>query len=222
VAWRRLAILAIALGAMQVLRVYLSANGGFGPEHVFLADTYRMSHTNLFGDALPLVFLVALVVYFGPVVGVVLLRWREVSGRLAGLGPGPALAAGLGIALSLNSQSRWVLVLVPLFVVGAVLAVDEVGISQRGLIVFAGLSLLFSKVWLWIPDLTATNLETWPNQWYFMSFGPWMSPLGYAIQGVFVIGALAALWRTSLRNGPVGRAAPAKPDSTGVTPRRTR
>jgi hypothetical protein len=108
--------------------------------------------------------------------------------------------------MSVYSEARQILVFVPFVVLGLVLALDERPIGGRLLVVLGGLSLLFSKIWLPIPDLTTTDLSVLPNQWYFMNFGPWMSVPAYLIQGVAVVIAVAAV-RWAL--------APPLPESSG-------
>ena len=89
---------------------------------------------------------------------------------------------------SLNSQSRFVLNVFPMLVPFIVKSVEDLGwrVRQYGLVALA--SLLVSKVWLTINTGPFTgNLLDFPDQYLFMSHGPWVSATTYAIQGALFL-----------------------------------
>lgn len=139
-------------------------------------------------------FLVAHVIYFGPVVLLSPASWSGVQARIAKASFGLVLSLGLTLVLSLHSESRYLSNLWPMLVPFVAQEWDG-RLSARQLGVFVGASLLFSKVWLVVGSLAGTIPE-YPAQLYFMNQGPWMSSLSYAVQGAALL-VLAAVFHTA-------------------------
>jgi hypothetical protein len=125
----------------------------------------------------PGIFLVAHVVYFGPIVVVALLYWRQASELIRDYGGGLLLITSLALLFSLMSESRTIINFFPIFVMVSVGALDKQGdLSGKKVLLFALLSLFMSRIWLQISD----NHDLY----YFMNFGPWM---GRRIYYIFLV-----------------------------------
>jgi hypothetical protein len=173
--------LAVLAGVSFLAARLTNASGSEMPMDMIIKLTCWTSVT------MPLQFLVAHVLYFGPIVLLLVASWPNVQARVAKAGFGLVLTLGLTLALSLNSESRYLSNLWPMLV--PFLAQDWDGrLSPGQLGLFVSASLLFSKVWLLI-GAPADPLGEYPAQLYFMNQGPWMSGFSYAVQG----GALLAL-----------------------------
>jgi hypothetical protein len=104
------------------------------------------------------------------------------------------------LLLSLNSQSRYCLNIWVMLVPFVVKAADGLGWGPRQYGLFAGLSLLASKVWLTTNTGPFTgNLLEFPDQYMFMSHGPWISDAMYFAQGAAALAAAALLYVVCLR-----------------------
>ncbi len=128
----------------------------------------------------PGVFLVAHAIYFGPVVVLAFLLWKPVCTNIQRQGTGLVVVMAFALPLALCSDSRQLIVLLPLLVPFVVQAVEEVswGWTQVGFV--AVLSVLASKVWLTInPDTLANLLQ--------LNVGPCMSAGSYGVQAAFVV-----------------------------------
>ena len=69
----------------------------------------------------------------------------------------------------------------------------------------AGLALLGSKVWLTINCAPFTgDLWALPDQYLFMSHGPWISDTMYLVQGAAAAGAAALLYAVCIRPAAAG------------------
>src|SRR5439155_24054431 len=122
--------------------------------------------------------------YFGPMFLLALFLWRPICLLLHEHGLGLTLAVWAAFVLSLNSQSRFVLNVWVMLVPFIVKATDRLGWDLRQYGLVAGLALLGSKVWLTINCAPFTgDLWALPDQYLFMSHGPWISPVMYVVQG---------------------------------------
>lgn len=144
----------------------------------------------------PAVFYVAHVIFFGPVIALVVLLWREIVAAAREIGLGLLLSIAIAFALSLNSESRHLtLAIVPIiFLVARVL--EKYKITKEECVLFGVVSLLYSKVWMLmnIGNVEPANVLVMPWQRYFMSCGPWMSNRMYVLQGVIVAVTTIVLW----------------------------
>jgi hypothetical protein len=139
--------------------------------------------------AKPGVFLVMHAVFFGPAFLLTVLLWPRVCSLMQRQGVGLTLAILLGLLLSLNSQSRYLLNVFVMVIPFAVMAADELAWKPRFLTLMAGLGVLFSKCWLPMNgnhQYHGRFLE-FPDQLLFMTHGPWVSNVMYAVQGVIVL-----------------------------------
>jgi len=155
----------------------------------------------------PGVFLVTHCAYYGPMFLLAIFLWRPVCRLLHQHGTGLTLAVGAGLLLSLNSQSRFCLNVWVMLVPFVVKAADGLAWGPRQYGVFAGLSLLASKVWLTINTGPFTgNLLEFPDQYLFMSHGPWVSDAMYLAQGAAAMVMAALLYAVCVRTPAVTNA----------------
>jgi len=144
--------------------------------------------------AKPGIFLVAHVVYFGPIVLAAIFLWPQLCRRFRREGLAVVLLAGAAVILSITSESRHLLTFLPLLAAFAVQAIDELPRHRWHDLVFLAAGLAASKCWLPLNHGPVTgNLLEFPDQYYFMNQGPWMSDGMYFLQGATVL-ALAAVF----------------------------
>ncbi|HYF51364.1 MAG TPA: hypothetical protein VEJ63_18260 [Planctomycetota bacterium] len=184
VQWRRLLPrIAVAVGVLlctKALISYLAA--GYSTN-----DIRKVIYADLsMAAGKPLIFLVAHAVYFGPIVCVMLLCWPQVCRHIRAAGPGMILVALSGFVLAIGSESRQLLLVYPLFVIYAVVAVQELKLPRSFLFWFLLVSIAMSKIW-WKTNVGPENasvadLRGWPWQRFFSSIGYFMNPQTYSIQ----------------------------------------
>jgi len=149
--------------------------------------------------ALPLVFVVAHVWYFGPVFLLYILRWRDVVTAIKSLGTGLALVAVLQFILLLDSESRREIVLLPFVGLFLVKAINLRRFRPPFYWMLVFLSLAFSRVWLPLKiDAPWTGPDfdpfAFPWQWFFMNLGPWLIDRVYVIGTAILLVAMIVIW----------------------------
>lgn len=141
----------------------------------------------------PLIFLVAHVTYIGPVVLLVILRYRRFVKTAIELGPGVSLAALIMAALAIVPETRTLLSFVPLLVVITARNIDST-ITRNQLLSVMACCLWWSKIWLPI------NLDALPGDrplpMFFMHSGPWMPVQMYYWQALAMIVTIVVLLLT--------------------------
>jgi len=143
--------------------------------------------------AKPGISLVAHAVYFGPVVLASVLLWPRVCERIQGEGLGMVVLAWAAVVLSIASESRQLVSFLPLIAAFTVRAMEEISRPRWHDLVFLGAAVVASKCWLPLNHGPTTgNLLEFPDQFYFMNQGPWMSDGMYQMQGA-IVAALAAV-----------------------------
>lgn len=140
----------------------------------------------------PAVFLVAHVMFLGPLVLVMLLRGRAVIDLARRWGPGLVAVAALGAFLALSSESRHLWNVAAMFVPFAVKLLDERGWTPRQFFWLGALTLALSNVWLTYQDPIWPNPLEFPGQLFFMTNGPWMNMTMYLAQAAIV--AVIGFW----------------------------
>jgi len=190
--WLRIAVALVGIAAivvaskMWVARVGTKGPGPTGAQFLCL-QTLEAFRGPLWG-------LVHHVVYFGPIVLVAALRWRDVARVVASWGHGATLALVVLVAFAAASESRQWIHLLPLLVAATVAATDKLWTARRA-ITFAILALAWSKVWLHLGYDTPGDWRVFPTQRYFMNLGPWASDTSWAIHlGASVITAGVLWW----------------------------
>jgi hypothetical protein len=158
-------------------------------------DTW-MTSTALFSTFKPGVFLLGYVVYFGPIVLVTVLRWRDVVALLQRHGAGLVVIGMLGALFSLDSEARHGYTFVAIILPFVVKVVDDLNLPRKALIQLALLTAVFSKVWLTLPPDVPGPAGDFPAQTVFMSQGPWISNMMYLVQMPIVL--LVGFWLRAL------------------------
>ena len=202
--WKR-ATAAVFLIALIKLTVHQLASGQdmeWGSFKGFVVYCFLSSLTE------PFIFLVAHVVYYGPVILLLLFFWKPFCQSISEFDIGMRFFIMLNVVLSINPQSRYQINVVTAFIVVLVLLLDRAGLSYRSLPFWALLCLFYSKVWYrfntapQIDDGTMDALQRFPLQHYFMNSGPWMSHQMYLIHGGLILLTGILLYFLFVRNHP--------------------
>ncbi|MDQ3973180.1 MAG: hypothetical protein M3276_02390 [Actinomycetota bacterium] len=138
--------------------------------------------------ARPLIFIVAHVMYFGPLVFVTIFLWKRVALHIGEYGVGLRIVMLAFVVLALASESRILVNAWPFFVVFTAKAVDDLNWGTVPVWGLAAMSFAVSRAWL---SVNRGSLEgerlAFPAQFYFMNFGPWMSMASYWLQAAVVV-----------------------------------
>jgi hypothetical protein len=135
----------------------------------------------------PAEFLVAHLMYVGPIIAVIILYWKRTSDLIRNYGGGLLLVTSLVLFMSLRSETRTLLNFLPVFVLVAAQALDSQGEwSVTRIALFAALSVLLSSVWLPINS----RFETY----YFMHQGPYMARWTYYVFLAIAILTMACVY----------------------------
>jgi hypothetical protein len=166
-----------------------------GPSDLDNAEFFRRSM--LTGLIFPGLSLLAHIVYFGPGVILAILLWRRVATEAFELGVGFVLVLALGVCLSINSESRTLQQYIPALTLAVTLAVAKCDrLPQWGYYLTAILCVIFAKIWMAMAGTDRIfdgQHHAFPEQRYFMNFGPWMSLQTYVWQGVIALASTATL-----------------------------
>ena len=188
---RRLIASVVAVGALFALRaVWIAKVGthGEGPStaQFFCEHTLSAIRGPLWGP-------VHSVVYWGPIVIVAALFWRRVAATAVAWGPGAVIAVALVVAFASGANSRQWNHLAPFFVAATVVATEELWTVRRA-VMFGGLALAWSKVWLTLGYDEPLEFWEFPNQRYFMNQGPYASDAMYLVHLTAVAVTALALY----------------------------
>ena len=163
--------------------------------------TYSRYVEYLFASALtePFLFLVAHAVYYGPVILLMVIFWKQFCEGAGRFGIGFRLFVILNLALSICPQSRYQIPAVSAFVIVMVAIMDRALLPRWGLAFWVVLSIFYSKVWYIFntgpmrSDGSMASFQKFPIQHFFMNSGPWMSHSMYLAQGSVVLATLIVL-----------------------------
>lgn len=179
--FRNLVLAITALLAIELVTIALSS-GEPGPTRLFFVTILLESITK------PLIFIVAHPIYYGPLLILTCFLWKPICRLMHQHGIGLVVVMIVGVVLSINPESRRHIALLPFFAAFTVKAAESLRWNASRSWLVAGLSLIFSKIWLPINTgpLEGNPLD-FPLQRYFMNHGPWMSNEMYLIQGGIVL-----------------------------------
>jgi len=166
------------------------------------------------GTVLPLWFMVAHVLYFGPVVLVCVLRWKELCRRFGEQGLAMLLFTGMIVVLGLDSESRHLYVGLPFLVAFAAKEIEELRPRRIFWWSFAALTLAFSASWLAIRHLWCVWTGQSPqldDEYYSHFCGPFSVYDVYGEHAAYALLALGLLY-LCLRPSPDSSAAERKPE----------
>jgi hypothetical protein len=205
--------LLVVLSVAAVLKLVTASSGSISLE-------YFVHGIVITGTWFPGVSFVALVVYYGPGFLLVFLLFPRLTKAANTFGPGMIGFLSLGVGISLFSESRVAAVYVPAFLAMVALVLSDMHhLTRWGYYVTAGLCVLFSKIWLpmrWSDSYSTQPSANFPEQLYFMNFGPDMTIQTFVLQaaGCIVAMLVLACWlyesriaqfATSLRPGKYAR-----------------
>jgi hypothetical protein len=167
---------------------------------VRLAGSTFLSNIALASIMKPLSFIIQHTIYFGPLIVLIILYFKDYCKKVQNLGFGFVLIIGAGLIQSINSESRQLLALLPFFILPIVLVLEDIMVSKRALIITTIISIGLSKFYLpinWIATnilklekatfLDLTKPDSAGVQLYMMQQGPWVSTRFYIINTVIVI-----------------------------------
>jgi hypothetical protein len=188
ISWQRTVFLILILIAVKVAQLRISSGQdiGWGGFRALFMHTFLVTLTE------PLIFLVAHVVYYGPVILLLIFFWRPFCESLGEYGFGIQAFVILNVLMSINPQSRYQINSVTVFIIILVKLLDRAVLKEQNLLFWVALSLFYSKVWYvfntapQVDDGTMAILLRFPLQHYFMGSGPWMSKQMYYVQGGIV------------------------------------
>jgi len=130
----------------------------------------------------PLVSLVAHISYYGPLIFILIVFWKQIFKEVENLGLALIVFVGLYMFMTLGRESRQFINAWPVFVIVACIFINKVELSWRFIYMFIIMSLIFSKVWfnINIEGISTKNgLLNFPAQRFFMMNGAWMSTKVY-------------------------------------------
>ncbi len=143
---------------------------------------------------LPVLYLVAHVSYWGPIIILLIIFFKEFVTHLKKDYLPVTLGFLFTVLFSINPESRPIINFYPFIVVVLIQAIDFSRIKNLKLFsfLFIFVSLLYSKIWLRIsipssnfPESINTDFDKFPMQWYFMNFGWYMNYQMYVLHAFF-------------------------------------
>ena len=143
--------------------------------------------TSLRAIAKPIVFLEAHFIYFGPIVLLTIFLWKSYILYITKYGYGFMFITFSLIILSLNSESRYMITLLPFVSFPICLILEKYNLKKSAGWLFAFASIIISRFWFTIntPDIEqefiAENFLEFPAQRYFMNSGSWQNWTTYSI-----------------------------------------
>jgi hypothetical protein len=163
--------------------------------------------THSFREAirLPGIFLVAHLVFFGPIIALAVLKWWEACAIARRLGPAFVVAVLLTAAVALMSESRQLMGNIAFVVIPVIAAVQIGGNERRLLAIFLLTALVLSRVWVvFDPDAliySVREYQNYPWQHFFGAMGPKMT---FHLYVVHLAGFIAVLFvfYFGMRAGP--------------------
>ena len=146
----------------------------------------------------PFTFLLAHVLYFGPILIFLPFAWRAMCARIRRFGPGAVAYFGAAVILSLRSESRQLINVLPFVLLLLIPSLEEVVASWPRWATFIAVTVLCSKVWLPM-DRTMVLPLVGPVDWrdlYVSSRGPWIDHGPYLLQLTLMlpVGVLFFFW----------------------------
>jgi hypothetical protein len=145
----------------------------------------------------PLLTLVALVVYFGPMLLLGVLYFRQFLRTALTLGLGFFVVIVILLLLvTIMTETRQLINFLPFVVVTIAMLLNQATVRPTAVIVLSLMSVVCSKIWLSLnfpgmPEQAANiqngSFTAFPLQYYFMNHGPWMSMNAYLVQSALVL-----------------------------------
>ena len=110
-------------------------------------------------------------------------------------GPGAVIVLAMIIVFSINSESRQITYIIPILVYFFMPVIRNWNLSMPKFIGFCVVAFALSKCWLPLNHGNYVNIPvSFPDQWYFMNMGPWMSHVSYLIFAATALLATLLVW----------------------------
>lgn len=187
ISWKGMILCLILLILMKtIIPLFSDGNSGALTISSYFRQILLLSIAN------PLTSIVSNIMYFGPGVLIVILFWKEIAALAKKISPGLVLYLFLYVILAIGPESRQIINAWPVFFILTCQILNKKNISWRFCYPFIILCLLVSRFYLQLNGNWTGNLFQFPDQKYFMNFGPWMSDYMYLI--FLGISALLALF----------------------------
>ena len=201
-----LAVLIIGIQIVFFLTPSVRVGDSSGEAHIATMHLLLLAGIALLSIAKPLITFVSHVVYFGPIIILLALKWKAFSEEIWKYGVGLVSAILLSVFVGMDPESRHSIGAFPVFVPFLVKATDQCRWRSEIYWVFAGTAFFFSKVWF---DINSASKSATPPgvdlQSYFMNHGCYMSVNSYLLQGQVILVAVV-LFYYLLRRQPSGNA----------------
>jgi hypothetical protein len=151
--------------------------------------------------AKPGLYFLSHLVYYGPFWLLATFHWPAVCRQIHRQnGIGLTLVIAIGICHSLDAESRHIIYLLPLLVPFVVQVIDRLDWSQNQLWFLTIISVLASKFWLTIGGPFLDNGNLYPDQYFWMSIGSFMTDQSYLWQLATAIVCAVLMNQVLLRN----------------------
>lgn len=160
--------------------------------------------------AKPGLFLVAHFVYFGPFWLLAVVYWPTVCRLIhAQNGPGLTAAIAIGMCHALQAESRHFVYVVPLILPFVVQAIEPLEWTRGKLVFLTFLSIIASKCWLFMGGDFVDNVNVFPDQYFWMNIGTFMTDETYVWQLIGLIVCAVAMY--NVLSSSIGRISLAMP-----------
>lgn len=190
-----LAALIIGIQIVFFLTPSVRVGDSSGEAHIATMHLLLVAGIALLSIAKPLITFVSHVVYFGPIIILLALKWRAFSEEVRRYGVGLISAILLSVFVGMDSESRHSIGAFPIFVPFLVKATDRFGWPSSIYWILGGTAFFFSKVWF---DINSASQSATPLgvalQAYFMNHGCYMSLYSYLLQGQVILVAVALFY----------------------------
>ncbi len=175
----------ILIAAISGIKFFLSNISGRRETMMTLSQVVKDTLGG--GIMQPLLFLLSHIIFYGPFIIFFVLFWKRTVRIIQKQGLGLVMCCVLCIILSLHSESRRMINFYPIFIPFLIKALDDFEWPRAYLWFLTLVSLFGSKAWLTIHSRPWDGgALVFPQQNYFMNYGPWMNNQMYMIQGAVV------------------------------------
>lgn len=190
-----LAALIIAIEIIFILTPSGRVGDASGEPHIATMHVLLLAGIALLSIAKPLITLVSHVVYFGPIIILLVLMWKAFSEEIRRQGIGLIAAILLSVFVGMDPESRHSIGAFPVFVPFLVKAADRCGWRSSIYWIFGGTAFLFSKVWFSINSASKSGTPLGVGlQSYFMNHGCYMTMYSYLLQGGVILVAVVMFY----------------------------
>lgn len=169
--------LLIFLGLVALCKFLIPSNGA----SPYPASFFFFSHHTTCTYMRPLIGLSGQLNFFGSLSLLCIIFWKSIYTKIHQLGLGFTLSlAGVMLLFGQTCEARTLYAIMPMLALALLVAINDYQFHTFFYILVLAINLLTSKVWLtinyqWGNGWDETGAANFPNQWFFMHLGPWMS-----------------------------------------------